>query len=112
MSGFIRSIDYAASAALDRATDLNPEERTVMAQRMRAWVEHMSEAYWTSYRETLGDNRLWPADAEQTQALLDLFLLEKALYEIEYELTNRPSWAQIPLEAVLRILAPQEPVSA
>ena len=112
VSGFIRSIDYAASAALDRATDLNPEERTVMAQRMRAWVEHMSEAYWTSYRETLGDNRLWPADTAQTQALLDLFLLEKALYEIEYELTNRPSWAQIPLEAVLRILAPREPVSA
>ena len=112
VSGFIRSIDYAASAALDREPNLNPEERTTMAQRVRAWAENMSEAYWTSYRETLGNSRLWPADAEQTQALLDLFLLEKALYEVEYELTNRPGWAQIPLEAVLRILAPQEPVSA
>ena len=111
VSGFIRSLDYAASAALDRATDLNPEERAVMAQRFRAWAEHMSKAYWTSYRETLGDNRLWPADAGQTRELLDLFLLEKALYEIEYELTNRPSWAQIPLEAVLHIMAPREPIS-
>jgi len=72
----------------------------------------MSEAYWASYRETLGDNRLWPADAGQTRALLDLFLLEKALYEIEYELTNRPTWAQIPLEATLRILEPREVAGA
>ena len=107
VAGFIRSIDYAASAAIDREPDLNPEERAAIAQRIRTWAEHMSEAYWTSYRETLGDNRLWPADAGQTRALLDLFLLEKALYEIEYELANRPTWAQIPLEATLRILAPR-----
>jgi maltose alpha-D-glucosyltransferase/alpha-amylase len=47
---------------------------------------------------------LWPADEAQGRQLLDLFLLEKALYEIEYELTNRPSWVHIPLEATLRIL--------
>jgi maltose alpha-D-glucosyltransferase/alpha-amylase len=52
----------------------------------------------------LDDARLWPADEGQTRQLLDLFLLEKALYEIEYELTNRPSWSHIPLEATLRIL--------
>jgi predicted trehalose synthase len=40
--------------------------------------------------------------------LLDLFLLEKALYEIEYELTNRPGWSHIPLEATLRILELRE----
>ena len=40
----------------------------------------------------------------QTRGLLDLFLLDKALGEIEYELTNRPSWADIPIEATLRML--------
>ena len=47
---------------------------------------------------------LWPADERQARGLLDLFLLDKALYEIEYELTNRPAWADIPIEATLRML--------
>jgi maltose alpha-D-glucosyltransferase/alpha-amylase len=111
VSGLIRSIDYAASAAIEREPNLNPEERLAMAERIRAWAEHMSDAYWVSYRETLGDNALWPTEAGQTRELLDLFLLEKALYEIEYELTNRPAWAHIPLEATLRILEPREAIA-
>jgi maltose alpha-D-glucosyltransferase/alpha-amylase len=47
---------------------------------------------------------IWPADEGHAQQLLDLFQLEKAFYEIEYEITNRPTWAYIPLEGTLRIL--------
>jgi maltose alpha-D-glucosyltransferase/alpha-amylase len=104
VAGFIRSIDYAASAALARAPNLNPEDRATLAHRVRAWGERLTAAYWDSYRETLGDAHLWPAEEEKTHDLLNLFLLEKALYEIEYELSNRPSWAHIPIEATLRIL--------
>jgi maltose alpha-D-glucosyltransferase/alpha-amylase len=104
VAGFIRSIDYATSSAIDRAPNLNAEERATLAQRIRAWGDRLTTAYWESYREALADARLWPADEGQTRQLLDLFLLEKALYEIEYELTNRPSWSHIPLEATLRIL--------
>ena len=57
-----------------------------------------------TYRETLSGSPLWPADEAEGRQLLDLFLIEKALYEIEYELTNRPSWVHIPLDATLRIL--------
>ena len=104
VAGFLRSIDYAASSAVYRAPNLNPEERATLEQRIRDWGERLSEAYWETYCETLGEAHLWPADPEQTQALLGLFLLEKAFYEIEYELANRPSWAHIPLEATLRLL--------
>jgi maltose alpha-D-glucosyltransferase/alpha-amylase len=104
VAGFLRSIDYAASSAIYRAPNLNPEEHTTLAPRIRDWGERLSEAYWEAYREALGEAHLWPADPEQSQALLGLFLLEKAFYEIEYELTNRPSWAHIPLEATLRLL--------
>jgi maltose alpha-D-glucosyltransferase/alpha-amylase len=104
IAGFLRSIDYATSAAIDRAANLGVEERTAVAQRTRAWGERLTEAYWESYCETLGSARLWPADATQRQALLDLFLLEKLLFEIEYELGNRPSRAHIPIEAMLRAL--------
>jgi maltose alpha-D-glucosyltransferase/alpha-amylase len=104
VAGFLRSIDYAASAAINREPNLTPEERATLTQRVRAWGERLAADYWESYRETLGDAKLWPVDAKQTQGLLDLFLLEKALYEIEYELTNRPSWAHIPVEATLRMM--------
>jgi len=113
VAGFLRSIDYAASAAIDRSPDLTAEERTNLDHRIRDWARDMREAYWESYRETLnGDSLLWPADEAETHALLDLFLLEKALYEIEYELTNRPSWSHIPLEGTLRILEQREVIGS
>ncbi len=112
VAGFLRSIDYAASAAIDRSPDLTAEERVNLDPRIREWAAHMRDAYWESYREALdGDTRLWPADEEQTRALLELFLLEKALYEIEYEITNRPTWSHIPLEATLRILEQRKVIS-
>jgi len=107
VAGFIRSIDYAVSAAVGRADGLNSDDRFALLSRLGALVERLRAAYWESYRETIGDNKLWPADDPQTQHLLNWFLLEKALYEIEYELTNRPTWVHIPLEATLRILEQQ-----
>jgi maltose alpha-D-glucosyltransferase/alpha-amylase len=104
VAGFLRSIDYATSAAFNREPNLTPEERAALAQRVRAWGDKLAAGYWDSYRETPGQAALWPADDTETHHLLDLFLLEKAIYEIEYELTNRPAWVQIPIEATLRIL--------
>jgi maltose alpha-D-glucosyltransferase/alpha-amylase len=104
VAGFLRSIDYAASAALDRAPNLKPEEHEMLAAQVRSSSERLGGAYWETYRETLGDAALWPSDADTQRRLLDMFLLEKALYEIEYELTNRPAWAAIPMDATLRIL--------
>jgi len=104
VAGLLRSIDYAISAAMDNTPDLNSEDRSVLMPLMRDWGERMTDAFSTCYRETLGDSALWPTDKDQARRLLDLFLLEKALYEIEYELTNRPAWTHIPLEAAARIL--------
>jgi maltose alpha-D-glucosyltransferase/alpha-amylase len=104
VAGFLRSIDYAVSAAVERAPSLTPEQRAALAAAIRSWGERLSNAYWETYRETIGDAALWPSDDEQKRSLLDLFLLEKALYEIEYELTNRPAWSHIPIDATLRIL--------
>ena len=112
VAGFCRSIDYATSAALERATDLSAEEKAKLASRMRLWSQQLTEAYWQSYREALTDDRLWPKDEEKGRKLLDFFLLEKAFYEIEYELTNRPGWVNIPLEATLRILRQHGVVSS
>jgi maltose alpha-D-glucosyltransferase/alpha-amylase len=104
VAGFVRSIDYATSAAIDRAPNLTAEERAAFAKLMRDWGERLTAAYWESYREAMNDAPLWPADDQETLRLLDRFVLDKALYEIEYELANRPNWAHIPLDATLRIL--------
>jgi len=61
-------------------------------------------AFWDAYRMTDATSNLWPADETQARDLVDLFKLEKAFYEIEYELSNRPSWAHIPLEGTCHIL--------
>ena len=111
VAGFLRSIDYATSSAIYRSPNLTPEERGVLAQRIRAWGENLATSYWECYHETLGDSALWPIDPAQTQSLLDLFLFEKAIYEIEYELTNRPAWTHIPIEATLRLLAQREVIA-
>ncbi|MFN3656600.1 MAG: maltose alpha-D-glucosyltransferase [Pseudolabrys sp.] len=104
VAGFLRSIDYAVTTAIDRERNLEPEERSVLTNHIRAWGARLTAAYWECYSETIAGTALWPTDESQTAALLDVFLLEKSFYEIEYELTNRPSWLHIPLEATLRLL--------
>ncbi len=104
VANFLRSIDYAASAAFDRAPNLGAEDRAALAPRVRAWSDKLAAVFLESYRETIGTAELLPADEAQIQNLLGLFLLEKTFCEIEGELANRLSWAHIPIEAALRML--------
>jgi maltose alpha-D-glucosyltransferase/alpha-amylase len=62
-------------------------------------------AFLTGYRETMRDSQLWPADPHATDALINFFLLERVLYDIEDELAHRPEWLRIPLTGLLRILS-------
>jgi maltose alpha-D-glucosyltransferase/alpha-amylase len=57
-----------------------------------------------AYRQSLSDTRLWPRSPEDADRLLDFFLLEKAFYEIEYELAHRPDWLRVPLAGTWRTL--------
>jgi maltose alpha-D-glucosyltransferase/alpha-amylase len=56
----------------------------------------------------LSDTRLWPQSFEDADRLLDFFLLEKAFYEIEYELAHRPDWLRVPLAGTWRMLSRSE----
>jgi maltose alpha-D-glucosyltransferase/alpha-amylase len=106
IAGLLRSIDYAATAALGRALKLDPDDRSQIAGALDDWREHAAGAFLHAYRQSLGaDSQLWPTDQEASDRLLDFFLLEKAVYEIEYELAHRPDWLTVPLAGTLRILA-------
>ena len=65
------------------------------------WEKWTSAAFLRAYRETTRGAAFLPADPRQLQQLLDAFLLDKALYELSYELNNRPSWVRIPLRGIL-----------
>jgi maltose alpha-D-glucosyltransferase/alpha-amylase len=108
MAGLIRSIDYSATAALERALKSAPDEHGKLAHALEDWRENSVAAFMSAYRLALSDTRLWPQSVEAADRLLDFFLLEKAFYEIEYELAHRPDWLRVPLAGTWRILSRSE----
>ena len=55
----------------------------------------------------MAQQRLWPTEPKASEGLLNFFLLEKAFYEVEYELSHRPDWLRVPLTGMIRILSQQ-----
>jgi maltose alpha-D-glucosyltransferase/alpha-amylase len=108
LAGVIRSIDYSTTAALDRALKTMSDEHGKIAGALEEWRERSAAGLLAAYREFLTDPRLWPSDPKQADRLLDFFLLEKAFYEIEYELAHRPDWLRVPLAGAWRILSQAE----
>jgi predicted trehalose synthase len=81
------------------------EKLTSQASRaLFVWREQSTDCFLSAYQETIGSSVLWPDGAEDAKAMLNFFLLEKALYEVEYELSYRPAWVSVPLQGVLRVL--------
>src|SRR6202011_3977523 len=107
VAGLIRSIDYSATAALERALKVTPDEQGKLGAALAEWRDRAVAAFLAAYREIMTDQRLWPADPQAAEQTLNFFLLEKALYEIEYELAHRPEWLRVPLTGMLRILSLQ-----
>ena len=73
-----------------------------------AWQRHAIRILMESVRETSADGRLWPRDAAVVDRLLRFFIVEKAVYEVGYELHNRPDWVHVPLAGLWRTLFPSE----
>jgi maltose alpha-D-glucosyltransferase/alpha-amylase len=103
VAGMLRSFDYAAHVALARVCADRPGDRARLEPEAREWERRASEVFLASYREAVDDSPGYPRDEAHARALIRLFALEKALYELRYELDNRPEWVDIPLRG-LRIL--------
>jgi maltose alpha-D-glucosyltransferase/alpha-amylase len=107
VAGLIRSIDYSATAALERALRVAADEQGRLGAALAEWRDRSTAAFLAAYREIMTNQSLWPADPQAAEQLLNFFLLEKAFYEIEYELAHRPEWLRVPLTGMLRILSQQ-----
>ena len=104
-AGMIRSFHYAAMNALRRHTDNHPGDEDFLRPWLEGWSAHVSGVFLHRYLEQLSDTRLIPGDRKPLLTLLHCFLLEKAVYELGYELNNRPDWAFLPLRGIEMILA-------
>jgi maltose alpha-D-glucosyltransferase/alpha-amylase len=103
VAGMLRSFDYAGNTGLARA-NASGEDRNLLVRFARTWVAWVSAAFLSAYFETAKQARFMPADRQLTATLLDVFLLDKAIYELGYELNNRPTWVGIPISGILGIL--------
>jgi maltose alpha-D-glucosyltransferase / alpha-amylase len=113
VAGMLRSFSYAAFAGLKKHLEQHPDStEPAKADRLNGWAKAWQNAaageFLRAYRETIGAKHgatkqdLLPG-TEETQKLLDAYLLEKALYELLYELNNRPAWLHIPIAGILSL---------
>jgi malto-oligosyltrehalose trehalohydrolase len=100
VAGMLRSLAYAA-AVTRRAL---PEAGEAGQERLRAWEAEASRAYLDAYLDAARGGAFLPEDRAAAERLVRFFMLEKALYEVGYELANRPDWVAIPLRGVLALL--------
>jgi maltose alpha-D-glucosyltransferase/alpha-amylase len=104
VAGMLRSFEYAGWAALFARDGHEPDTFVKLEPVVDTWRSCVQESFLGSYFETVNDSLSCPPDRDDAMALLNLFLLEKALYEINYEAANRPSWLRIPIAGLNRLL--------
>jgi maltose alpha-D-glucosyltransferase/alpha-amylase len=101
VAGMLRSFSYVQHSALRKVAH-NEAESLRLAPLARAWEVEVREAFLAAYDAAARGAKFYGAEAPQAGGgLLGLFELEKALYELRYELGNRPGWAGIPLQGIL-----------
>jgi maltose alpha-D-glucosyltransferase/alpha-amylase len=102
IAGMVRSFHYAAYTVLSTRI---PDHNAVLEPWARLWHAWVSSAFLRSYLTKLSDAPFAPR-RDELGPMLDVFLLEKAVYEVGYELNNRPDWAWLPLRAIRQYIEP------
>ena len=112
VAGMLRSFDYAGATALARALELWPGNAEGFFEGIADWQRQVVAAFLEGYREAPegrspdepspeGSAALWPrAGGEE---LLTLLMIDKALYELRYELEHRPDWIGVPVRSLQRM---------
>jgi maltose alpha-D-glucosyltransferase/alpha-amylase len=104
VAGMLRSIEYASAAAL-RDGRHRPEDLAVLQVWARAWADWVSASYLGGYLDKVASTRIVPTNDGELELLLSVFLYEKVIYEIGYELNNRPDWVEIPMRGMLALVS-------
>ena len=109
VASMVRSFSYVVAASMRTIpTELSDQVRHGISARLQSWEKQIAQAFLELYFDAVQGLPSLPADQPAADRLLDYFLLEKALYEINYELGNRPDWLAIPLQSALSLLEGHE----
>jgi trehalose synthase-fused probable maltokinase len=106
VAGMLRSFHYAAYAPLlAQESSGHPGDRAhQLGMQASYWQKWISAAFLRSYRNVAGSASFIPKSDEEFSLLLDAYLLDKAVYELAYELNNRPSWVRTPLGGIAQLI--------
>lgn len=103
VAGMTRSFHYAAYSDLLRRVSVRPEDTALLEPWADVWYQYVSGVFLRSYLNTVGRAPFLPDGREELEILLQTFILEKAVYELGYELNNHPDWAIIPIRGIENI---------
>ena len=106
VAGMVRSFSYAALTGLGAATQNRPQDYERLAPWAEFWERWVTAAFLRAYLAAAAGAPFVPARREDFDLLLHTFILDKAMYELAYELNNRPDWVHIPLAGLLKLRAP------
>ena len=104
VAGMVRSFHYAIYNVFFQQYRIRPEDIQLLEPWITPWFYYVSGAFLHSYLDTVRDANFVPEDRDQLEILLNVFLLDKSIYEIGYELNNRPDWVRIPIEGIKFIM--------
>jgi maltose alpha-D-glucosyltransferase/alpha-amylase len=106
VAGMIRSFHYAAFAPLlGQVASIRPEDFPTLEPWAQYWYAWVSATFLKAYLAVAKEAPFLPKERANFQILLDVYLLEKAIYELGYELNNRPTWVKVPLLGLTQLLA-------
>jgi maltose alpha-D-glucosyltransferase/alpha-amylase len=106
VAGMLRSFHYAAHSAVLKQMPLLPkpeDDQPLLQHWAQYWYTWVSVEFLNTYLDVIAQTGLLPDKPDQLKILLDAFLLDKALYEVGYELNNRPDWVGVPLQGILQL---------
>jgi maltose alpha-D-glucosyltransferase/alpha-amylase len=104
VAGMLRSFDYARWTSLRAATQ-SPQEQDRLAALARDWRDATRRAFLAAYAEAVKGTGLY-GSFDAMRPLLELFEIEKAFYELRYEINNRPGWVHVPLLGIRELTGP------
>jgi maltose alpha-D-glucosyltransferase/alpha-amylase len=107
VAGMLRSFHYAAFGALTQdipGSQVRREDREALAPWAHAFYRSSARYFLSSYFKEVEPLGILPRDPAQRAVLLEVHLMEKALYELVYELNNRPNWVELPLRGIASLL--------
>ena len=107
VAGMFRSFHYAAHYGLLESRTVRPQDRETLGAFADIWATRASQVFLAAYLETAGPASFVPADRTDLRLLLRSYAILKAMYELRYELNNRPKWTAIPLRGLLQLAAKQ-----